>query len=450
MIDISLPEGRYDITLQAVGENDGGSSYEVKVGDELVGKHTAPLAKEKFETKPKYWRTWKSIEVRRDAIISVRSTVASADGNEWSPARWAGLVFTAANAETAKELAAIPSDVAMRQRIVKPAGPALVQPRQPDGDGAMSISGELKVWHKVTLDLNGPYAHEKDNAPNAFTDHNFNVTFTHSSGTPSYTVQGYFAADGDAANRSAESGTVWRAHLSPDVAGEWKFTVNFTRGERAALGQLGGPLAPFDGKTGSFTVEVSDKQSPDFRARGRLTYVGRHHLQFAGDKSWFLKAGADAPETLLAYKDFDGTRAHKPGKVPLKIYAKHVGDWKDGDPSWKGGKGKGLIGAINYLASEGMNEFSFLPYNAGGDGDNVWPFIEREDTFQGFHYKTAASRTATTRWRNGLVNRPRPASHGLWPLMKRAMLSMACCRMTAMRKHGGAAEREREEGSDGW
>ena len=43
-----LPEGRYDITLQAVGENDGGSSYEVKVGDELVGKHTAPLAKKNF------------------------------------------------------------------------------------------------------------------------------------------------------------------------------------------------------------------------------------------------------------------------------------------------------------------------------------------------------------------------------------------------------------------
>ena len=94
-------------------------------------------------------------------------------------------------------------------------------------------------------------------------------------------------------------------------------------------------------------------------------------MQFAGDKSWFLKAGADAPETLLAYKDFDGTLAHKPGKVPLKTYAKHVADWKEGDPSWKGGKGKGLIGAINYLAREGMNAFSFLPYNAGGDGDNA-------------------------------------------------------------------------------
>lgn len=319
------------------------------------------------------------------ALVPSRTVPATAfdagKGYYLEQGKW--LAINPAQHKTAEELAAMPSDIAPRRRIVKPAGPALVQPRQPDGDGAVSISGELKEWHKVTLNLNGPYAHEKDNAPNAFTDHNFNVTFTHSSGTPSYTVPGYFAADGDAADSSAESGTIWRAHLSPDLAGAWNYTVNFTRGERAALGKQGGPLAPFDGKTGSFTVEASDKQLPDLRVRGRLSYVGKHHMQFAGDKSWFLKAGADAPETLLGYKDFDGTHAHKPGKVPLKAYAKHVGDWKDGDPSWKGGKGKGLIGAINYLASEGMNAFSFLPYNAGGDGDNVWPFIEREDTF---HY----------------------------------------------------------------
>ena len=52
-------------------------------------------------------------------------------------------------------------------------------------------------------------------------------------------------------------------------------------------------------------------------------------------------------------------------------------------PTWKGGKGKGLIGAINYLASKGVNSISFLPYNAGGDGDNVWPFVARDDKF---HY----------------------------------------------------------------
>jgi hypothetical protein len=56
-----------------------------------------------------------------------------------------------------------------------------------------------------------------------------------------------------------------------------------------------------------------------------------------------------------------------------------VRDWRPGDPIWKDGRGKGLIGALNYLASRGMNAVSFLSYNAGGDGDNVWPFVERDE-----------------------------------------------------------------------
>ncbi len=43
--------------------------------------------------------------------------------------------------------------------------------RKPDGDGSVAISGELKQWHKVTLTLDGPFAHEKDNKPNPFTDY---------------------------------------------------------------------------------------------------------------------------------------------------------------------------------------------------------------------------------------------------------------------------------------
>jgi hypothetical protein len=55
-----------------------------------------------------------------------------------------------------------------------------------------------------------------------------------------------------------------------------------------------------------------------------------------------------------------------------------VRDWEPGDPTWGQGKGKGLIGALNYLAGTGCNAFSFLTYNAGGDGDNVWPFTSRD------------------------------------------------------------------------
>ncbi len=96
-----------------------------------------------------------------------------------------------------------------------------------------------------------------------------------------------------------------------------------------------------DGLTGTFDVQPTDKSGRDFRARGRLLYVGGHYLRFAGSGDYFLKAGADAPETLLAYADFDGTVATKK-EVPLKTWAPHVRDWRPGDPTWKDGRGKGL------------------------------------------------------------------------------------------------------------
>lgn len=249
-------------------------------------------------------------------------------------------------------------------------------PRQPAGDGATRITGELKQWHKVTLELAGPFAAENDTAPNPFTDHALNVTFTHESGSPRHVVPGYFAADGRAAETSATSGTVWRAHLAPDRPGRWTYRVSFTTGPGAATAGGGRPLAPYDGRSGTFTVAPTDKSGRDFRGKGRLVQDGRY-LRHAGTGEIFLKAGADAPETLLAYSDFDDTIALK-ANVPLKTWAPHVRDWRAGDPTWQGGKGKGLIGALNYLAGTGANAFSFLTYNAGGDGDNVWPFVARD------------------------------------------------------------------------
>ena len=245
-----------------------------------------------------------------------------------------------------------------------------------------TLTGELKQWHKVTLTLDGPFANERNTQPNPFTDIRLNVTFTHESGAPRYVVPGYFAADGNAAESGAEGGTKWRAHLSPDKPGRWTWEAHMLRGRNVAVGLAGEnvaqPVAPVDGKRGEFIVAASDKTGRDFRAHGRLQYVGKHHLQFAGSREFFLKVGPDSPETLLAYADFDNTIAGKPGKVPLKTWEPHVGDWKAGDPTWREGKGKGLIGALNYLAGKGVNAFSFLTYNAAGDGDNVWPFIERD------------------------------------------------------------------------
>src|SRR5262245_7823119 len=99
--------------------------------------------------------------------------------------------------------------------------------RQGAAGSDVAIGGELKQWHKVTLTLSGPQADEASNAPNPFMDYRMTVTFTHESGSPSYTVPGYFAADGNAANSSATSGNKWRAHLSPDKTGRWNYRISF-------------------------------------------------------------------------------------------------------------------------------------------------------------------------------------------------------------------------------
>jgi Domain of unknown function (DUF5060)/Putative collagen-binding domain of a collagenase len=370
-----FPTGKYDIKLHVVGESDGQSTFQLAIGETKIGDFTAPLGTQTFEAGPQFSKSWKNVAVGRESQVIVSSQIASADGKEWSRARVALVEFVPADEATKLAVAKVTTKTPASP---KPAGPALVQPRLSDGTGEVSISGEMKQWHKVTLTLDGPFAHELDNQPNAFTDFAFNVTFTHQSGSPSYQVPGYFATDGNAANSSAEAGTKWRAHLSPDKAGQWTYTVSFTRGKYAALDGGGEALKPFDGAKGGFEIAPTDKIGRDFRARGRLQYVGKRYLQFAGSKEYFFKAGPDSPETLLAYVDFDNTTGGKLDKVPLKTYEPHLADWKSGDPTWRDGKGKGLIGALNYLAGKGLNVFSFLTYNAAGDGDNVWPFVQRD------------------------------------------------------------------------
>ena len=377
-----VPAGnsRFHITLHAVGESDGRSTYEVLLGGRSLGAWSVPLSTEMFEEGPAFNRTWENVTVNEGESLEIRAAIGSSDGREYARARWSKIVFTPVDGDPGK-VSAVTANSSSSAKPAPPAG-VLILPRQPDAEPQATISGELKQWHTVILDLAGPYAHERDVVPNAFTDYAFDVTFTHASGEPTYRVPGYFAADGDAANSGAESGTVWRAHLSPDKTGEWTYTVHFRRGPNAATYEGGKLLAPYDGLTGSFTITATDKTAPDFRARGRLAYTGERYLRFAGDGTVFLKAGADAPETYLAYADFDNTETRKPN-VPLKTWAPHLRDWHEGDPIWADGRGKGIIGSLNYLSAKGANSFSFLTYNAGGDGDNVWPFVERDDKF---HY----------------------------------------------------------------
>jgi len=255
---------------------------------------------------------------------------------------------------------------------------------------APDISGELKKWHKITFTFNGPQTSENAQ-PNPFLDYRLNVTFV--KGEKQYVVPGYYAADGNAAETSATAGNKWRVNFVPDEVGQWTYTVSFRTGDNIALSDdptAGSPIA-FNGAKGAFTIVPNDKTGQDFRAKGLLKYVGKRYLQFAETGEYFLKGGADSPENFLAYADFDdtydtGERIREGEAVIgefLHRYAPHLQDWQPGDPTWQNGKGKGIIGALNYLASKGMNSVYFITYNIdGGDGKDVWPWTSPDEKFR--------------------------------------------------------------------
>jgi len=260
---------------------------------------------------------------------------------------------------------------------------------------AGQISGELKTWHKVTLTFDGPATSESAD-PNPFLHYRLKVTFEHESGGRKYLVPGYYAADGNAANTSADSGNKWRVHFAPDRTGTWNYRVSFRKGENVAVSDeanAGTSAGYMDGRTGSFRIAPTDKTGRDLRGKGRLEYVGGHYLQFAGTGEYFLKAGADAPENLLAYEDFDDT----PNKGNRrKNWAPHADDF---DPSasdllWGADrdKGKNLLGAIRYLSDKGMNAFSFLTFNVDGDDQNVFPHLFLKDMAD---YESSTGKAAT-------------------------------------------------------
>ncbi|MGC6465746.1 MAG: DUF5060 domain-containing protein [Akkermansiaceae bacterium] len=242
------------------------------------------------------------------------------------------------------------------------------------------LSGEARLWHKTTLTFDGPECSEAAE-PNPFADYRFEVVF--SQGDHSLKVPGYFAADGDAANSSADSGNKWRVHFAPDRTGEWTWKASFRKGDDVAMSHdagAGESAGFFDGAEGKIQVEASNKTSPDTRALGTVQAVGHRYPVCAGTGEIFWKVGADSPENLLAYADFDGEFKTDGRKDDLiKTWEPHIKDWKNGDPVWGDGKGKGLVGAVNYLASKGLNSISFLTFNVEGDDRNVYPYTTYDE-----------------------------------------------------------------------
>jgi len=238
---------------------------------------------------------------------------------------------------------------------------------------AGQVSGELKQWHAISVTFDGPQSSETG-TPNPFTDYRLDVDFTGPSGQ-SYRVPGYYAADGNAGETGASSGNQWRAKFCPDAAGAWSYRASFVQGPKIAAELSGGTSAGFfDQATGSFTVAPTDEPASglDLRGKGKLEFVNDHYLRFRNGAR-FIKSGSNIPETFLEYNDFDGT-------PPNLDFATHVADWRPGDPTWMNGKGKGIIGALNYLSGLGVNAMYFLTMNSHGDGQKAWPWTGADNT----------------------------------------------------------------------
>lgn len=253
-----------------------------------------------------------------------------------------------------------------------------------------TIEGDHQTWHTLTFSFKGPHVGEQE-YPNPFLNYRLSVEFIHEADT--FRVPGFYAADGNASESSATGGDVWQVRFKANKPGLWTFKTSFREGRNIAVNEdplAGSPLSP-DGLSGQFEIQPSNKTGRDLRAHGRLEYVGERYLRFAGSGAYFIKGGADSPENFLAYAEFDGTRyggnnRRRMGEdnpnTDLHRYGPHVRDWNPADPVWQDGKGKGIIGALNYLASKGMNSVYFLTMNAMGDGEDVWPWTDREERYR--------------------------------------------------------------------
>lgn len=277
--------GVYDVTLRVVAEDDGSSTYRVKIGGETIGEHTCPRSKKSLEESDRFNATWKNVKIRTGDRIEIGSTINSKKKNDQSRGRWSTLVFkpVSEKQKQSKPLGSksIPSTPDTRPETLPtivptlpaatlretpnlpatpilpatPATPLLVPPREPNGSGQVAITGALRIGSNVAITLDGPFAHKNDRKPNPTKDLKMSVKFVHESGEPERVIEGSFVGDGHGEAGLAESGVKWRAYFTPDKIGRWRYFILFTSSKNAESGEPNEKLAPYDGIEGRVLVE---------------------------------------------------------------------------------------------------------------------------------------------------------------------------------------------------
>ena len=251
----------------------------------------------------------------------------------------------------------------------------------------VDITGETSTWHVQTLSFAGPLVSE---APETFSNYRMDVVFLHEDGDM-FKIPGYFAGDGNAAQNNAEEGNIWQVKFVPSKPGTWKYEASLISGSNTAIDDQAdfASAGYFDGDTGSVKIRAValDPKARDFRKQGMLVDIRERYLQFQGTKKYYVKTGAGSPENMLAYADFDGTYdaggTYFPalGENQLHEFSPHVKDARPTDPTWQEGKGRNILGAVNYLSDVGVNAQYMLSMNVEGDGQDVWPWVSDDNPY---------------------------------------------------------------------
>jgi hypothetical protein len=220
------------------------------------------------------------------------------------------------------------------------------------------VKGPMREYEATMMTMLGPQGSESG-GENPFTKYELKVEFTGPNGLKLVSF-GYFAADGRAADTGATQGNQWRAHIVFSNAGKWTWTAQFLA--------HGKDLNAYPNLNGSFQVKGARNDQ-----RGLLKADGSRYLKYQNGDHW-IKVGADSPENLLAYRDFDGT-------IGTHHYSPHERDATEitSAYTWRNGKGKGLLGGLEYLRSKGVDSIYFLTMNVNGDGNDVWPWTSQHE-----------------------------------------------------------------------
>jgi len=363
-----------------IGTYGGGSNHFTKYGPGIYGGNWWFNETGREHPQTRTWPdapadTFMSLGVRGNCSVVIPSLdlAVIAANADWGPLE-AGIAESVLNQRLRLIVAAgSPRQAAERAAPPADAAQGVDAADLPAGEQGLTIDGTREVWRPITITCRGPAARE-EGEPNPFRDYRLTVTLTR--GDRRIVVPGYFAADGRAAESGGTAGNCWRAHFVPDEAGEWTCRASFRTGGDVALSlDEGAGTAVENGDlVASFSVP-SAASGGGVRTRGILRHEGGRYPRFSAGGNIFLKSGADSPENFLAYDGFDGT-------TPTHRYLPHLLDHRAGDPLWRGEKGRGIIGALNYLAGKGVNSLYFLTMNVRGDGKDVWPWTADTERYR--------------------------------------------------------------------